>query len=101
MCTMHIALAPFTLKHGVTEETLLKTSDEFETSFVRTQDGIHRRILVQDTEGGYAEIVFFENQEAMARVMEAEQNSDVCAAFFAIMNDDGMPREFTVLKTYE
>jgi hypothetical protein len=48
---MHIALAPFTLKHGVTEETLLKTSDEFETSFVRTQDGIHRRILVQDTEG--------------------------------------------------
>jgi hypothetical protein len=101
MCTMHIALAPFTLKHGVTEETLLKTSDEFETSFVRTQDGIHRRILVQDTEGGYAEIVFFENQEAMARVMEAEQNSDVCAAFFAIMNDDGIPREFKVLKTYE
>jgi hypothetical protein len=33
--------------------------------------------------------------------MEAEQNSDVCAAFFAIMNDDGMPREFKVLKTYE
>ena len=99
---MHIVLAPFTLKKGVTEETLLKTSDEFETSFVRTQDGIHRRILVQDTEGGgYADIVFFENQEAMARVMEAEQNSDICAAFFAIMNDDGMPRDFKVLKTYE
>lgn len=98
---MYIALAPFTLKPGVSEETLLKTSDAFENSFVQKQEGIHRRILVRVPNGGYADIVFFSDQEAMERVMEAEQNSDDCAAFFSIMDDDGAPRVFQVLKAYE
>lgn len=34
---MYIALAPFTLQPGVTEETLLKTSEAFESSFVQSQ----------------------------------------------------------------
>lgn len=33
--------------------------------------------------------------------MEAEQNSDACAAFFSIMDDGGAPRVFEVLKSYE
>lgn len=98
---MHIALAPFTLREGVSEETLLNTSEHFERSFVRKQDGILRRILVRDGEAGYADIVFFSDQQAMERVLEAEQNSEVCAAFFSIMNDDGSHRVFEVLQTYE
>jgi hypothetical protein len=98
---MHIALAPFTLRAGVSEETLLTTSDDFDVSFVKEQDGILRRILVRDGEGGYADIVFFENEQAIERVLEAEQNSEVCAAFFSIMDDDGSHRVFEVLKTYE
>jgi hypothetical protein len=98
---MHIALAPFTLRAGVTEETLLAASDDFDRSFVSGQDGILRRILVRDGEGGYADIVFFEDEQAVQRVMEAEQNSDVCAAFFSIMHEDGSHRLFQVLKTYE
>jgi hypothetical protein len=98
---MHIALAPFTLRDGVSEETLLTTSEHFERSFVRKQDGILRRILVRDGEGGYADIVFFTDQQAIERVLEAEQNSEVCAAFFSIMDDDGSHRVFEVLKTYE
>jgi hypothetical protein len=35
------------------------------------------------------------------RVLEAEQNSDVCAAFSAIMDSDGSHRVYEVLKTYE
>jgi hypothetical protein len=98
---MHIALAPFKLKHGVAEETLLTTSDEFENLFVQKQDGILRRILVRDHDGGYADIVFFEDGKAIERVVEAEQRSEVCAAFFSIMDDDGSHRVFEVLKTYE
>jgi hypothetical protein len=98
---MHIALAPFKLKHGVAEETLLNTSDEFENLFVQKQDGILRRILVRDHDGGYADIVFFEDEKAIERVVDAEQHSDVCAAFFSIMDDDGSQRVFEVLKTYE
>jgi hypothetical protein len=98
---MHIALAPFRLKPGVTQERLLEASDEFERSFVQAQQGINRRILVGDDDGGYTDIVFFSNREAMERVLEAEQNSEACAAFFSIMDDDGSPGVFEVLKTYE
>ncbi len=98
---MHIALAPFTLRAGVSEERLLTTSDDFDASFVKNQDGILRRILVRDGEGGYADIVFFEDEQAIEAALEAEQTSEVCAAFFSIMNDDASHRVFEVLKTYE
>jgi hypothetical protein len=98
---MHIALAPFRLKAGISEDDLVKTSDEFEKQFVQHQEGILRRVLVTDGAGGYADIVFFTDAAALGRVLEAEQNSDVCAALFAIMDDDGSPRAYEVLKTYE
>ncbi|TDO29864.1 hypothetical protein EV643_14331 [Kribbella sp. VKM Ac-2527] len=97
---MHIALAPFTLKSGVTEETLLKASDDFEAAFVKEQEGVLRRILVRDPKGGYADIVFFDCEETMERVVAAEQDSEACAAFWSIM-DDGEYSVFEVLKTYE
>jgi hypothetical protein len=98
---MHIALAPFRLKTGVSEDVLVSTSDDFEKRFVQKQDGILKRILVKDTSGGYADIVFFADLAALDRVVEAEQNSEVCAAFFSIMDDDGSHRVYQVLKTYE
>ena len=97
---MHIAIAPFRLKDGNNEEDLLAVSDRFEADFVRTQTGIIRRVLVKDDNGGFADIVYFEDLAAIDRVLQAEQNSEVCAAYFSIM-DDGSPRVFEVLKTYE
>jgi hypothetical protein len=99
---MHIALAPFKPKPGVTEETLLKASDDFETDFVQTQDGILKRILVKAADGsGYLDVVFFTDLAAIDRVVEAEQTSEVCAAFFSIMEEDGEHRVYEVLKTYD
>jgi hypothetical protein len=98
---MHIALAPFRLKDGIFEDDLLKTSDDFETQFVRKQEGILQRILVKDGNGGYADIVFFADAAAIERVIEAEQSSEVCAAFFAIMDGDGTHTVYEMLKTYE
>jgi hypothetical protein len=98
---MHIALAPFELKAGASEDTLLTASDQFEQEFVSKQPGIMRRVLVKDSEGGgYADLVFFSDLESIDRVIEAEQNSDVCAAFFSIMDSDGSHRVYEVLKSY-
>ena len=98
---MHIALAPFELKAGVSEDALLSASDRFEEEFVSKQDGITRRVLVKDGDGGgYADIVFFRDLESIDRVIEAEQSSDVCAAFFSIMDGDGSHRVYEVLKSY-
>lgn len=97
---MHIAIAPFKLKPGVTEQTLLAASDDFEARFVKTQDGIIKRILVKGTDpGAYADIVFFADMPAIDRVIEAERTSDVCAAFFSIMDGDDH-HLYEVVKTY-
>jgi hypothetical protein len=97
---MHIVIAPFRPKQGVTEDLMLKISDNFQEQFVRKQDGILRRILVTDGEGGYADIVFFKDAAAIDRVIQAEQSSDVCAAFFALI-DENHPYTYEALKTYD
>ena len=90
---MYIALAPFGIKEGVSEDALVDASDRFENEFASKQDGIVRRVLVKDSEGsGYADIVFFRDLESIDRVIEAEQNSDVCAAYFSVMEGDGSHR---------
>ena len=60
-----------------------------------------KRILVKDGNSGYADIVFFADAAAIDRVIEAEQNSEVCAAFFAIMDSDGTHTVYEVLKPYD
>jgi hypothetical protein len=97
---MHIAIAPFRLKDGITHDDLLAASDDFEEQFVQKQTGILQRILVRDSDGAYADIVFFEDLAAIERVLLAEQNSDVCAAFFAVMDSDGSHQVYEALKTY-
>ena len=98
---MHIALAPFRLAAGVTEDDLIAASDGFEAEFVRHQDGIMRRILVKDVDGGYADVVFFEDLAAIERVVEAERNSEVCARFFSVMAGEDQHRVYEVIKTYD
>jgi hypothetical protein len=91
---MHIVIAPFRLKEGIDEDVALKTSDDF-------QDGILQRILVKDGDGGYADVVFFQDAASFDRVTEAEQNSNICATFFAIMDGEEVPRVYQALKTYQ
>jgi hypothetical protein len=98
---MHIALAPFELKPGITEDDLVSASDRFEAEFARKQDGVVRRNLVKDGDGGYADLVCFRDLDAMNRVIEAERSSEACAAFFSIMTGDGSHRVYEVLKSYE
>jgi hypothetical protein len=95
---MYVALAPFKLKAGVDERTLLKASDDFETDFVRKQKGIIKRILLKNTDGSYADLVFFESKEDADRVLQAEQTSP---EFFSLMESPDMPvLNFHDLKTY-
>lgn len=98
---MHIAFAPFRLKEGITGQALLAASDAFERDFVRRQEGIVRRFLVKDARGGFADVVFFSDEEAMSRVVEAEQNSEACFAFSSIMDGHDSHSVFEVIKTYE
>ena len=68
----------------------VRTPDGQEIEFQRAPDHVAPQWPGQD----YPQQFHLDLQTDDPEV-EAEQNSDVCAAFFAIMNDDGMPREFT------
>lgn len=102
----YLVLAPIKLLPGVDEKTLLTASDAFEKDFVQRQSGVIKRILLRDTTGNYADLVFFESGEAAQRLMEAEATSPQCMAYFEIMQmpDESAPDmgvlAFESLKTY-
>ena len=96
---MHIVIAPGRLKDGVTESAMLEASDRFQSDFVVDHPGVVRRVLVVDQSGGYADIVYFADEAAIAEVMEAEQASEVCHQFMGLWDDD-QPVTYRVLRTY-
>lgn len=102
-----VLLAPFRLAEGVTETQLLERSAAFQEHFVRTQPGIVRRVLVRAERGGYADLVFFEDRAAAARVMEAEATSEHFHALLALAaapdpaRPDAGVLAFETLATYE
>ncbi len=79
-------LAPFRLARGKTEQDRFAASDGFERDSVSQQVGVLRRELVPKIDGSYIEIVQFRSREDMESVIEAENTSSVCHAFFAVMD---------------
>ncbi|MDD9966451.1 MAG: hypothetical protein OXR73_09520 [Myxococcales bacterium] len=79
-------IAPITLASGVSEKELLAASDRFQTGFVDHQPGVLRRELVKKSEGRYVDIVLFRSIEDANDVMAREQESKLCAEFFALMD---------------
>lgn len=97
---MQIVIAPGRLKGGVSEADMLAASDRFQNEFVVHHPGVLRRVLVADDDGGYADIVFFSDENAIAEVMAAEQTSEVCHRFMELW-DHGQLMAYRVLHTYE
>lgn len=96
---MHIVIAPGRLKAGVTEAEMLAASDRFQNEFVTHHPGVLRRTLVADPSGGYADIVWFDDEATIAEVMAAEQTSEVCHQFLGLW-DAAEPKIYQVLHTY-
>lgn len=97
---MQIVIAPGRLKDGVTEEAMLAASERFQREFVLDHPGVLRRVLVAGADGRYADIVFFADEAAIAEVMAAEQDSEVCHQFMA-MWDDAEVAMYRVLQFHE
>ena len=98
---MHIAVAPFKLTSGVTEDALITASAGFQRDFVAKQEGVTRRILARDTEGGYVDLVFFTDAAAMAAVLAAEENDPACATYMSLMDSDGTYHVYEALTVHE
>ena len=86
MNTIITVLAPIMLAAGKTEAELLAMSEQFQHEFVQHQTGILRRELVRRENGQFMDIIQFKDHDALQDVMQKEQRSEICQAFFALMD---------------
>jgi len=84
-------IAPIKLATGVTEAQLLEESARFQAEFASKEPGILRRELIRKAEGQYMDIVLFRSEKDALEVIEKEQSSTVCQAFFALMDVSADP----------
>ena len=93
MTTPVTVIAPIKIAKGKTEADLLQASEQFQQGFARHQPGILRRELIRKAEGEYLDIVQFRSAEDAQDVMEKEQESEACHAFFSVMDLSDMKEE--------
>ncbi|MBV1862139.1 MAG: hypothetical protein KUG77_27220 [Nannocystaceae bacterium] len=86
MSTAVTYIAPIKLAAGVTEDQFFAASARFQTEFVAHEPGVLRRELIKKADGVFADIVLFRSVEDAQQVIEKEQSSEVCGAFFSLMD---------------
>jgi hypothetical protein len=106
MATVTIEWAPFRLADGVDEESLLQASDAIQTGFLSKQKGFVRRELLKSVNGQWADLVYWDSEEAAARAMDQAAESATCLEYFKLMTgpDGADPGagvlHFVTAKTY-
>lgn len=98
---MQLAIASFKLKAGTSEADMLAASDMFQREFVTNYPGVRRRVVVKKGDGSYADVVLFDDMATVEEVFAAEQTSEVCAALFSLLDDEGAPAMYEVLQVHD
>lgn len=80
-----IEWAPFRLRTGVDESTLLAASERLQAEFLDHQEGFVRRELVKRADGEYVDVVWWRSLEAAEKAMARVAESPTCSAYFAVM----------------
>jgi hypothetical protein len=90
--------APFRLKSGVDEATLLETSERLQRDFLARQQGFVRRELIKGAEGAYTDLVWWESFAASQAAMKNAARSPACKAYASLMDcSDRDPRHDVLL----
>jgi len=82
-----IELAPFTLKNGITEVSLLEASETLQKEFLVKQTGFLKRELVKKHTGEYIDIVYWDSQENANKAGQNAMNSPICFSYFHLMKE--------------
>jgi hypothetical protein len=100
-----IEWAPFKVKPGIDEKTLLKLSAELQESFLARQKGYRRRELIRTGDGEYVDIVRWASMEDAEAAMKHVTDSPACSGYFGAMDFDladpnAAPKHFRVVREY-
>jgi hypothetical protein len=83
--TTVVEWAPFRLKPGIDEATLLDRSARLQEEFLSHQQGFVRRELLKGDDGGWVDLVYWTDQASADAIMSALGNSAAAGAYFALM----------------
>ena len=97
--------APFRLKSGVDEATLLESSERLQRDFLAHQEGFVRRELIEGAEGAYIDLVWWDSFAASQAAVKSAARSPARRAYVALMDcSDRDPRDevllFSILGDY-
>jgi hypothetical protein len=83
-----IEWAPFTLREGVSEAALTDASRLIQGEFLSRQEGFLYRQLVRESEGKYADIIWWSSLAAAEAAMAKAATSPACGGYFDLMYVD-------------
>lgn len=93
MMQQSIEWAPFKLKPGVAEGSLVEASAEMQKQFLDRQRGFVRRELLKRGAGDFVDLVWWESRAAAEAAMQAVGTSEACAGYFSLMQFDAPPED--------
>lgn len=82
-----VELAPFILKNGITEVSLLEASETLQKEFLVKQTGFIKRELVKKHIDEYIDIVYWDSQENADKASQNAMNSPICLSYFHLMKE--------------
>jgi len=77
--------APFRTRADVDEATLLEASEVLQRDFLEHQPGFLRRELLRGADGGWVDLVFWQDEQSAAAAMSSAGTSPVCYTYFHLM----------------
>lgn len=88
----YIELAPFKVKPGVADMTVLRIVDEME-DFIKALPGFLRRETLRMQDDSWLDIVHWRDQASAEGAMELVHRSDACQQFMSILDESSPPMQ--------
>ena len=94
--------APFQLKQGFDEATLLQSSERLQRDFLARQDGFLRRELIKGAEGSYIDLIWWDSFTASQDAMKNAAQSTAYRCYLALKDrTSGDPRDRVLIYSIE
>ena len=86
----HITIewAPFRVRAGVTDAELRAAAAAIQDEFLARQPGFLRRELLAGDDGGYVDVLWWQDRRSAQAAMEQVAGSAACSRYFALMDGD-------------
>lgn len=82
-----IEWAPFKIRPGTDEATLLREAEALQQEFIAKQEGFLRRELLKGADGEWIDLLYWTSAEAAHAAMRAAETSPVCQRYFQLLDD--------------